>query len=628
MTIQENGGSDNSQRGSNRAEEQAEPRAQQQTRPEASFAWNFHQSNPTGNPIAAGVGGEYLTKFRASLNEVLKEIAVGVSISVLSLSRQTFTNQRFSALVVAARVPEFSETTVAYYTLILEATGAKLDPVTRNIDGKQLQLNRVTGDAYDAVLNENAFRAVQEEFPEANVISANAMVVPATVTVDKKEVIENIARNAAMACYSIVSQATGNFNAMNLANMDRDVRLSIDVAFGNHQDEDIVGNPIRSSVLINYTSMKNRPNQSQQGLDIVNVADSSTRICELSGFLNPIWAPVDQSAGFGFNNYRQQGQPRPTQKFIAEFVITNIRTDYATSPAAVLLALSSFLALVDNNTWIQGFVPRASRRESGKTDITDIGALNITGNLGGDPSGFGAPCDMKPLESDMQELSEYLTSLFQQGCVVSVDCAEARAQSWYMSYFADAAAGDVEAQNLIIDAANELTNGRFSEHFPVNASLFTNIVRVPLGTYPAGDHLCDIRNIDFTAISNIFAGQPAMIHEYSWTFEDRPGMGAISNLCQRENLIKAALDQQCTIDGYGARVTFSGDFITAFSAAIADCNVNQVVNTPLNQDMLRAATPSPSYIAGSLAGATRTFSSGYQAPGRQQAYRFGRNRFN
>lgn len=621
--------SDQQQRSQFSGGEQENSQAGMKNERAAGFAWDFHQSNVTGNPIAQGTGGEYLNKFRAQIMEVLKEIANGVKVDVLSLNRQTFTSQRFSALVVAVQVPEMSKSVVAYHTLILEATGEKLTPFLRTIDNQQVQVNRVTSDAFDSVMNKNAFDAVSETFKQYHVIPADGMVVPASISPDNKEVIENIARNAAMAGYSAVATMTDNFNALDLTKLSKDCRLNIDVSFGNHQVHDIVGNPIRSSVLINYTSVKPRP-QSQQSLDVVNVADNSTRICELSGFLNPVWAPVDQGNGFGFNNYRQPGQPSPTQKFVAEFVITNVRTDYATSPAAVLLGLSSFLALVDNNTWIQGFIPRNNRlAKEGAVDITDIGALNITAALeaNGQQGVFGKPINVRAMEGDMMEISGYLTSIFQDGCLISIDCPEARQQSWYLSPFADAAAGDEGAYNLIVDAANELTGGAFSRHFPDGTPMFSNIVRIPLGTYPAGEQLADIRNIDYTAIANIFAGSPSVIHDYSWTFVNRPGVSGPRNLSQRERLISAALDEQCTIDGYSARPTFTGEFIMAFSAAIAECNVPQDVNTPLNADQLRAATPSPSYVNSSLARNTRTFSSGFQSQSQRSAsHRFGSGR--
>lgn len=596
--------------------------------------WSFHQQNVVNSPVAAGVGGEYYTKMRAKLSEIYKDIAEGVDVTILALNRQNFPALKFSALVIACRMPNLSESVVAFHTLVLEATGDRLGSVMKQIDNMPVSINRVTSDAWDAILYKTAFDAVTTQFPNCQIFSADAMVIPGHVSSEKNpETVENIARNAALACVSVINAATDDFGQLNLAYMDRECRFVIDVAFGNHQVYDVTGAPQRSSVLINYSSQK-KTNQSIAGLETVNVADNVARICELSGFVQPIWAPLDPQTGFGFQQYPQTGIPPATQKYAAEFVITSVQTPFATSPAAVLLALSSSLALVDNDAWIQAFLPKSNlggRGQDNKVDITDIGALNIAANLAGETNkgNFGTAVDVAGMKGDLMEINKYLVSLFRRGLAISMDCPEAGAQSWYLSVFAEAAQGNQAAYNQIYAAAQELTNNQFGNFFKQGEPMFTNIVRVPLGHYVVGDQVQDIRNIDLTAIANLFAGNPAMIHEYSGTFVERPGVSAARNLAIREGIIRDALNQQVTIDGYAARVTWSDKLILALSSAIAECGLPVTVNTPLNADMLRTGQPSPTFINQSLAANTRTFSAGYSQAARPQGqYRFGGNRFN
>lgn len=599
----------------------------QEPRKAAGF-WSFHQQNVVNNPVAAGVGGEYFTKMRTQLAEIYKDIAGGVDVRIISLNRQNMPALRFSALVVACRMPEINKQAVAFHTLILEATGEKLQPAVRQIDNQQVRVNRVTSDAYDEVLYKTAFDAVTAEFANSFIYSADAMVVPANVNVEKKEVVENLARNAAMACVSVINAVTSNFGELNLAYMDRDCRFVIDVTFGNHQVYDVVGNPQRSSVLIGYSSQKKNANSLGGGAETVNIQDSVVRICELSGFLNAIWAPTEQQGGLGFHGYMNPNIPVPTQKFAAEFVITSVRTDYATSPAAVLLAMSSFLALVDNDTWIQALLPKPNAHHAAggnKIDITDIGALNITANIANqtDKGGFGTEMGVSDMKGDIGLINKYLVSIFRPGVVISMDCPEAGPASWYMSVFAAAASGDQEAYNQIYQAAQELTNNQFERFFKQGDQMFTNIVRVPLGHYKLNDTLQDIRNIDYTAIANLYKSNPSMIHDYSNTFVERPGVSAARNLAIREGIIMHALNEQAEITGYAARVSVSDGFVRALSSAIAECNLPVTVNTPLNSDQLRTGTAAPSFIQSSLSHNTRTFQTGYSQARPQQQYRFG-----
>lgn len=624
MAIIETGNDTTNNQGA--APQPNERAAQGQGQTQRHGLWSFHQQHLINSPVAAGVGGEYFTRFRTQLTEIYKLIAEGVDIRIISLNKQSIPSLRFSALVVVCRQPAVNESAVAFHTLVLEATGDQLQPVVRNMDNQQVRINRVTSDAFDEVLYTTAYNAVQAEFPNSHVYSGDAMVVPSNIQPDKGEIIENIARNAALACISQINIQTDNYGELNLAFMDRECRFVIDVSFGNPQVYDVVGRPERSSVRISYSSQKKNANNSSGGYETVNVQDSVARICELNGFLNPIWAPMQPQGGVGFQNYTPN-VPQVTQKFAAEFVITSVRTDYATSPAATLLALSSFLSVVDNDAWIQAFLPRLNTYQNtaaNKVDITDIGALNITANVGNetDKGGFGAPVDIANMKGDIAMINQYLVTIFRPGVVISLDCPEAGPSSWYLSVFAEAAGGNMVAYDQIYNAAMELTNGQFKRFFEHGSQMFTNIVRVPLGFYMQDGQAQDIRNIDYTAISNIFAKDPSVIHEYSNTFVERAGVSAPRNLTVREGLIMHALQEQAQITGYAARVSMSDHFVKALSLSIAECNLPVQVNTPFSSDQLQSGVSAPGFVANSLAHNTRTFASGYS--GRQTSqYRFG-----
>lgn len=614
---------ENSAQGNAGQQQRFEQQPQQETR---ASAWSFHQQNLISTPIAAGAGGEYFTTLRTKLAEIYKDIAAGVDVKLIGLTRQQNPELKFTAMVVAICMPNVDPSVVGFHTLLLEATGEPLTAVVRTYDNMPVSVRRVPSDAWDSVLQKLAYDAVQAAFPNAGVYPSSAMVVPRTVSVEDKEVITNIARNAALACVNTINTITKNYGDLDLTKMDRECRLVIDVAFGQHQVRDVVNAPQRSSVLISFSSSKKNQNQYAGG-DVVNAADVSEKICEVSGFVTPVWAPVDPQAGYGFPGYFNPNVPRPTQKFVAELVITSIRSPFAVSLPAVLLGFSSVFGLVDNDNWLQAFLPRQGgygRAEQGKVDITDIGALNITANIGNelDKGGFGGAVDLSTFGNNYQEINKYLVSLFQQGLAISIDCPEAGEQSWYLAPFAEAALGNLDAYDQIYDSAMELTNGNFEKYFPHGTPMFTNVARVPLGYYMAGNQTQDIRNIDYTAVANMFANNPQTIHEYSNTFVDRPGAHAVRNLAIREGIISEACQGSVEFTGYALRPTLATEFIVGLSKAIADCKLPVNVNTPLSADQMRIGVPSPSFLKQSVASGTRTFTGGFdQARPQQFAWR-------
>ena len=604
--------------------------AQQQQQPSAgqNNIWSFHQQDVLGNVgIAAGMGGEYFTKFRTVLGDILKEIATGVKVSMVLLNRQNFPTLRFSAIGIVTEMPEQDAGLVAFHTLILEATGDRLPKRNEQLDGMQVQVNVTTGDAYDEVMYMTMAQEVSKLYPNSRVINAEAEVVPSSINPERKEQMEQIARNVAMAGVSAIMNSSENQSPLNLAQMDKAAGFNINVSIGNHQAYDIFGLPMRSSVLIALDSVIRSGGDYNSNPDIVNTPDRAIPVARVSGFMQPIWAPMVQQNAFGFNNQQQQ----PTQKFVNELVVTGIETSFATSVSAVLLALCSTLSLVDSDSWIQAYIPRTNTGRSPErttVDISDIGALNITANISNeeDKKGFGSPINLSSIQGEISKINSYLVSLFRPGTLISLDCPEVGAQSWYLQVFARAAGGDGDAYAMIWNAANDLFNGNFEKHFPYGTPMFSNAIRVPLGHYVGNDSMLqDIRNIDFVAVSNLFKSNPQVIFDYANSFINRPGFNARRLLTLRENIIRDALNQQCEITGYAARVTATDQLISALSICQMESNIPTTINTPMSADQLRVGTPAPSYINGSLVSNTRSF--GYGAGGgqtRNTAYNPGR----
>ena len=100
--------------------QQAAPQAQQPQQGQQAMRqpWSFHQQGLIGSPVAAGVGGEYFTKFRTSLTEIYKDIVEGVEVRIISLNRQNMPSLRFSSLVVACRMNTVNSNAVAFHQFV------------------------------------------------------------------------------------------------------------------------------------------------------------------------------------------------------------------------------------------------------------------------------------------------------------------------------------------------------------------------------------------------------------------------------------------------------------------------------------------------------------------------------
>lgn len=577
----------------------------------------------SGGLVAQGVGGEYFTRFRESVTKIASDLLRGLSMTIIPLSRQEYDNLRFSAMVLAFQLEDQPDV-VAYHTLILESTGEELKPEMRSIDNQQVRINLVTGDANDTALAELCERAVQETFPNMAVYSVAATVVPTSIDAVNLDHVTAVVRNAAVAGASCLQVVLNRAVPVSLDTISRDTMMVLDMTTGSGCNYDAVGNPQRSSISVSISARKK--GRTVGDLSVVNAASDTVKICDVSGFVNPIWAPANQGiAGFGYINPQQQ---IPVGKLVAEYVITGVHTPFAQSPSAVALALSSVLLVADNNNWVQSLIPKSF---SASNDMTEIGALNTICNVGNETANgpWGSVVDTAEMANDLGKFNQFIGKLFRPGTVVSIDCPESTPQSWYLNVFAAAAMNDANAIAAVKEAFDELTAGNFSKFFQANASLFSNATRVPLGYYIAADkQKRDIRDVDLTFICNAFKNNPENIHVYNDTFVPRPNSGPITNLAKREGIISHVLKEQCKITGYAMRCTFSAETITALSQALQAMHLNTLINTPLSIDALRTGTPAPDHISGALVQTTQSYMNNAGMIGPRPGMTFNANQFN
>lgn len=591
----------------------------QQQKQEQRFDLHDALSSMTGAFVAGGTGGDVFAKMRDEVTKVIADLTKQTMKNrIIPVNREDYRELKFSFLILASQMAD-EPTFVSYYIMILEGTGERLKPEIITLDNRQVKINRVTGHAYDARMQDLAHQIIQTEYPNTSAISAAAVVIHDTVLPTDSNKIKDISRNGILACVSRLTRVSKKLKPLRLDQIGQNYRFLLEMA---HNPQGVVmdeqGAPMRSNALLSLSSEKKGVNRTNE--DIVNRVDASERICELSGFVNTIWAPAQQQIGFGFSQMNgmmtmQNGVPvLPTQKLAAEFVITSLRTPYSVSTAAVILGLANMLLASDGNNWMQLLIPRSAygnnqQRATGRNaDLTDLGALNIIVNFQGetDKNGYGTMVEMEKLSGNLTELSRYITTIYRQGLIMSLDVPECGNQSWYLNVFGRAATGDKSSIQELLAAADEVTAGNFSTFFDASMPIFSNMTRVPLGFYRYGDQVRDIRDIDLTAICNLCKNSPDAIHNWNRAFADTM-LNPYTRLAMVEEIISHSLFDQCEINGYAMRCSFSRQFIEALSKGFAALKLQTAISTPINRDQMQTGIQAPSYIDSALAGNTNTF---------------------
>ncbi len=527
----------------------------------------------TFEPIGANTGSEMYNELKKQLGEVLK--ADDVEFSILDMNKEVYTNLYYSGLIIAERV-KAQPTMVTYQVLLLTGTADPIKPLMETINQSPVEITRLPSDAYDNRVRDIANQIVAKAFPNAKGVLVSCCIVPDTFNVKDPSAVRRLAHNAGTATNTELIYRSSQHQPVNLSEMDNSSGLTIALQFSNQQLHGADSEPIRSSVIADFSF---RPNVRGQDRSLNNGSANQT-ISQVSGFIDAVYVPVPGAAGNNPWMAQQQGMMRPTQKFMPRFVITDINSRVLT-PEMVLMAIATGFTLRDDSNWIQTFRPSSAVGKS--VNLTDIGALNIDGNILNDQTGYGARIDTTVQTFTLGELGQLVATMFRPELAISLDVPDAGPQSWYTDLFVAASRGDNGAYNVIYNAANALTGGRFERHFGIGQAMFTDIGnRVHLGhwTDRSGEKR-DIRDFDHLAVCNLIGElNPSLIREWSDTWV-RTQVPAPLRLAARKKMISSLSGETAVFTSWAERLTFTAAFINALSMAIKETGLPVNITTPL-----------------------------------------------
>lgn len=557
---------------------QEQRRDQQQQQSSSRFSFNNNASSIFGtDAVGRGDGSEYFSKFVEALTEKFKGTRSEYTVELIRMSNVDYPDLRFSSVVVALTNKAYPNL-AAYHTLILEATNDPVSSVTEHINNQPVEVYRPTAAAFDEKLIEMTDKLVRATFVGCDVLSVDATVIPRNIDPADKSAIDKIATNASSACTTEIRLAATNRADLNMAELDRSGSvLENRLTFGDNQIRNATGRETRADVTINLVSK--RIGRDAANVHIVNNGAQETPVCTVGAYVDLIKAPQQRQV---MSNGWGQQQTIPNQPYLANIIMTSLGSNIGRTPSMVLLAIASIFSLTDNNSWLHCF--KATTRSKAGVDLRDIGPLNIEANLANDPSGWGAEVKTKEDSFTPEKFASYLRDLVGPQPVISIDCPDFEAESWYLAPFVAAANGSRVAYDIVYDAANQLTNGNFERYFPRGQDMFVDTNnRVLLGTFTdnAGK-VRDLRYIDRTAIANLVGrDNPKMIRDFSDTFL-RTEFPLNQRLHARSNLYRILTQDTVEFNGMATRLTFSGAFLDGLALAFRDLALPMRTVNPLS----------------------------------------------
>jgi hypothetical protein len=517
--------------------------------------------------------GEVLSGFGKTISDIVDATTStqGVEYAVLPLDGGS-NNLHYSAILLVGLFDMAGQKVASVFTMILEGSNSQPRPIVQQMHGRQVEVILTAMDAWDEKTSERVQATIVNQLGDAvNIMNAGAATISAEFDYKNIDGVYKIVHAANEAIFSTLeSQFPEEFDHFNIGefyNAQTD-RMVAQFTYNGHDAENVVGLPIRSDISLTLSSSDR--NQSSQDTFNSFQHNTSKDILEVDSFVDMVYSP-------------QQEQPMPgqmpiTQMFVPRVVITKVSgLDAPFTPEVFLLGIATAGLIKQDFAWASVF------SNFGKEEIHDIGAVGYRMKNPNDPKAPSEPIDTKSNTFGEDQLFDMIQTTCHKDPVFSIDCEDVGPESWLTGALVEAAHGNQESAQYIIDAANNLTNGLFSKYWQGGAIVASENNRVHLGTYQdeKGD-VRDLREIDSLAILNLFGhNDMTAVNEWESTYNDMAAPIEL-RLEKRLQLQRAATNNNLKIRGFAERLTFTPDFLAAL--------VNSVVEAGLmvDQDGLKA----------------------------------------
>lgn len=468
--------------------------------------------------------------------------------------------------ILAAILPVVIDgnTHVAIHSMLIEDPGDNYEPVTLQVGGKQLRYTTVVGDVYREDLWATIVDIVSADAGmKITAYDAGHQTVYAEADVKDKDMIHAIAFFATEAltrtALSAILRRSDDIVA--LGDLGDNVQAGASIDFRTVDSTSAAGQPVRSDFFVRLRY--NQPtvqgeSQIQKAFDL----DQSIPLGGAEGFIDLSYNPPPPAA---------LGQQQQTQFYVARAVLTRLDTDQEIiTPELQMLSLLGATLIGRNLNWARVWSPEF--RGLHGDQMHDIGAIGY--EIPGLDGNGGARVDTTSSQFDNGALARLVMMAVHPNPIISIDVEESGELTWLNRTLLEAAEGSADANQSIVNALDNLTNGHFSKRWNGGDLIIDDNNRIHLGYFMDNNNVKrDVRQLDYLAVLNRYGGEDVrMIENWQATY-DNVDIDAEIRLAEREDLIRKILGPTVRITGYARRLTFAPDVLDRALEAAADAGL-------------------------------------------------------
>jgi hypothetical protein len=502
-----------------------------------------------------------------------------VALNVLPIDRGLYTNLKRSAVVVVTHRPIVGPHTnadvklLAYHVVLLAGSGDPLEARALTFGQQTMPIVPYEQEVINQTFLNSVREAVQKEYPSSELVDAQASVVYEDFPWTDEKVVQNLLNGATSAAVNSLSRKENPDFEFDLSSA-KEAGLSAVVTcnLGDSSGTDFTNMPVRSdlNLMLSLTQQTSAP---KGGYRDINSAEPQKNIASVSGFIDLSLAATDE-----YNAYAIQQNNQPKPKFVARLIETNVQVIGAKTTGTKLLAIASALLLAEDQLWFGYF---KNKKTSGlRAKNYNFGAINIEGNLGGQPGQYGKPFDTESTNYTDLTHGQMMRNLVRPELYVGLDVSLNGADTADNEVFLVAAMQDhpqwTNAIAAILHSANAMTGGILGTMIDLNTvcpiqRAGQNVIneRVLMGTYEDAEGVTrDIRDFDYLYMANQFGEKnPELLKEW----HNNLHMTHLPQAFRQDALkkiIERAAPRNVKFHGEAQRVTFDAVFMRAFLVAM------------------------------------------------------------